>query len=93
MQVKGDFIKTSTGFADAEFARTLGNQAGAAVENVKLMAATAKRVSSHIGIKVAGGIKSYTEAMNLLEASGMPPDPKRFRLGVSRTRQILSEVQ
>ena len=90
---KADFIKTSTGFADSEFARTLGNQAGAAVENVKLMAETAKRVHSNIGIKVAGGIKSYTEAMNLLEASGMPPDPKRFRLGVSRTRQILSEVQ
>ena len=89
---RSDFIKTSTGFAEAEFAATLGNKPGAAVENVKLMAETAKRVNSHIGIKVAGGIKSYVEAMDLLEASGMPPDPKKFRLGVSRTRQILSEA-
>lgn len=89
---RADFIKTSTGFAEAEFAGTLGNQPGATVENVKLMAETAKKVNSSIGIKVAGGIKSYAEAMNLLEASGMPPDPKRFRLGVSRTRQILSEA-
>lgn len=89
---KADFIKTSTGFAEAEFAGSLGNKAGAAVENVKLMAETIKRVNSSIGIKVAGGIKSYSEAIELLEASGMPPDPKKFRLGVSRTSQILSEI-
>jgi deoxyribose-phosphate aldolase len=89
---KADYIKTSTGFAEAEFAGTLGNRTGAGVENVKLMAETIKRVNSPIGIKVAGGIKSYSEAIELLEASGMPPDPKKFRLGVSRTSQILSEI-
>ena len=89
---KADFIKTSTGFSESEFAKTLGNQAGAAVENVRLMAETARRLNSHIGIKVAGGIKNYSEALALLEASGMPPDPVKFRLGVSRTSQILSEI-
>ncbi len=89
---KADFIKTSTGFAETEFAKSLGNGTGAAVENVKLMAETIKRVNSRIGIKVAGGIKSYSEAIDLLEASSMAPDPKKFRLGVSRTSQILSEI-
>jgi Deoxyribose-phosphate aldolase len=56
------------------------------------MADTIKRLNSPIGIKVAGGIKSYSEAIELLKASGMPPDPKKFRLGVSRTAQILSGI-
>jgi deoxyribose-phosphate aldolase len=89
---KADFIKTSTGFADVDFAKAIGNEAGATVKNVELMAEIAKRTGSKIGIKVAGGIKSYSEALSLMKASGMPPDPKHFRLGVSRTKQILSEI-
>ena len=89
---KADFIKTSTGFAETDFAKTLGNETGAVVKNVELMAEIIKKTNSRIGIKVAGGIRSYTETLALLKASGMPPDPKHFRLGVSRTRQILSEA-
>ncbi|MGC8505875.1 MAG: 2-deoxyribose-5-phosphate aldolase [Thermoplasmata archaeon] len=89
---KADFIKTSTGFAEADFAKTLGNETGAVVRNVELMAEIIKKTNSSIGIKVAGGIRSYSEALALLRASGMPPEPRHFRIGVSRTRQILSEA-
>lgn len=50
-----DFVKTSTGFGPS----------GATIEDVRLMRRTVER---RIGVKAAGGIHSYTEAMAMIEA-------------------------
>lgn len=50
-----DFVKTSTGFA----------KSGAQVEDVRLMR---KTVGDALGVKAAGGIHSYEEAMAMIEA-------------------------
>lgn len=50
-----DFVKTSTGF--------LGK--GATVEDVKLMR---QIVGSDFGVKAAGGIRTYTDAVTMIEA-------------------------
>ena len=50
-----DFVKTSTGF--------LGK--GATVEDVRLMRET---VSSDFGVKAAGGIRTYADAVAMIEA-------------------------
>lgn len=50
-----DFVKTSTGFAPE----------GAKVEHIKLMRSV---LSSEVGIKASGGIKTYEQALALIEA-------------------------
>ncbi|MGB3586824.1 MAG: deoxyribose-phosphate aldolase [Tunicatimonas sp.] len=50
-----DFVKTSTGFADA----------GATVHHIQLMR---KKLPSNVGIKASGGIKTAQQAINLIEA-------------------------
>lgn len=50
-----DFVKTSTGFASE----------GAKVEHVELMRSV---LPDHVGIKASGGIKTYEQAMQLIEA-------------------------
>lgn len=64
-----DFVKTSTGFAAS----------GAKVEDVKLMRET---VRQRIGVKAAGGIHSYEEAMAMIEAGAT-------RIGASAGIQIV----
>jgi len=88
-----DFIKTSTGFEDPSYASSLGNQVGARVENVRLMAELSKAYNPNIGIKPAGGIRSVSQVMELLEASGRPLDPRLFRVGTSSARRIWEELQ
>jgi deoxyribose-phosphate aldolase len=90
---KADFIKTSTGFAEKEYAESIGNRIGATAENVKFMAETIKRVNSNIGIKASGGIHSYAQIKELLESSGKTLDPKQFRLGMSSTKKIYDELK
>jgi deoxyribose-phosphate aldolase len=88
-----DFIKTSTGFAEREFATSIGNGGtGALVENVRLMDETARRLGSKIGIKAAGGIRSYSNASELLEAMNRPLDPSKVRLGMSETGSLVREM-
>ncbi len=89
---KADFIKTSTGFADPEYSNSLGNKTGADPANLRLMAETIKRLNSNIGIKAAGGIHSYQQIKELLDSSGRELDPKQFRLGMSRTKNIYDEL-
>lgn len=90
---EADFIKTSTGFAESAFAQSVGNQkTGADLQNVQLMADIADAVHSKIGIKVAGGVHSYEEAVAFLETSRRPLEPKHFRLGVSGTKAIREEM-
>jgi deoxyribose-phosphate aldolase len=50
-----DFVKTSTGFAPA----------GATAENIRLMK---KTLPPNVGIKASGGIKTYTQAMEMIQA-------------------------
>ena len=64
-----DFVKTSTGFAAS----------GAKVEDVALMRET---VGPAMGVKAAGGIHTYEEAMAMIEAGAT-------RIGASRSLTIL----
>ncbi len=50
-----DFVKTSTGFATE----------GATVENIELMRSV---LPEHVGIKASGGIKTYKQAIALIDA-------------------------
>jgi len=68
-----DFIKTSTGF---------GNE-GATVEDVELMR---RVVGSDMGVKAAGGIRSYTDAIAMIKAGAN-------RLGASAGVKILHEAE
>lgn len=66
------FLKTSTGFASA----------GATVENVRILRACAGHL---VGVKAAGGIRSYGFAKDLIAAGA-------DRLGASATMSILAEA-
>ena len=50
-----DFVKTSSGFAPS----------GAKVENIVLMK---KNLPDHVGIKASGGVKTFDQALALIEA-------------------------
>jgi deoxyribose-phosphate aldolase len=67
-----DFVKTSTGFAPE----------GAKVEYIKLMK---KNLPSSVGIKASGGIKSYGQALALVEAGAT-------RIGTSSGIHILASA-
>ncbi len=69
-----DFIKTSTGFVK--------NGVGAKVEDVKLIYENIK--SSKLKIKASGGIKTYDDAINLINAGAS-------RLGTSSGVEIVSK--
>jgi len=67
-----DFVKTSTGFAGG----------GATVEDVRLMRQT---VGAQMGVKAAGGIRSYADALAVVEAGAS-------RIGASAGVQIVKQV-
>lgn len=67
-----DFVKTSTGFGPS----------GATVEDVRLLRQV---VSPHIGVKAAGGIRTWQQAKALIEAGAN-------RIGTSSAAAILTEV-
>jgi deoxyribose-phosphate aldolase len=68
-----DFVKTSTGFGTG----------GATVEDVELMRGV---VGSDMGVKAAGGIRSYSDAMAMIKAGAS-------RLGTSAGVKILQEAE
>jgi deoxyribose-phosphate aldolase len=68
-----DFVKTSTGFGTG----------GATVEDVELMR---RVIGSEMGVKAAGGIRSYADAMALMKAGAN-------RLGASAGVKILQEAK
>ncbi len=68
-----DFVKTSTGFAAA----------GATPEDVALMRRT---VGAEIGVKAAGGVRSYEDAVAMLEAGAS-------RLGTSAGLAIIARAK
>jgi deoxyribose-phosphate aldolase len=67
-----DFVKTSTGFAGG----------GATIEDVRLMRQT---VGPQMGVKAAGGIHSYADALAMVEAGAS-------RIGASAGVQIVKQV-
>lgn len=68
-----DFVKTSTGFHPS---------GGASVEAVRLMAQT---VGDRLGVKASGGIRTYADAVAMIEAGAT-------RLGLSGTAAVLDEA-
>jgi len=69
-----NFVKTSTGFHKS---------GGASIANVHLMR---KTVGENIGVKASGGIRTYTDAIAMIDAGAS-------RIGASASRIILAEVQ
>ena len=67
-----DFVKTSTGFAGG----------GATVEDVRLMRQT---VGPEMGVKAAGGVRTYADAMAMVEAGAT-------RIGASAGVQIVEQA-
>ena len=72
-RIRPDFMKTSTGYGPS----------GATVEDVRLMRSN---LLPEIQIKAAGGIRTYAEALSLLQAGAS-------RLGTSSGIKILEEAQ
>lgn len=68
-----DFVKTSTGFHAA---------GGASVEAVALMR---KTVGPDLGVKASGGVRTYADAMAMIEAGAT-------RLGMSSGKKVLEEA-
>jgi deoxyribose-phosphate aldolase len=68
-----DFVKTSTGFSTC----------GATVADVRLLRAS---VTERVRVKAAGGIDSFEQARELVEAGAV-------RLGTSKTLMIVQEAQ
>ncbi|TSA51726.1 MAG: deoxyribose-phosphate aldolase [Actinobacteria bacterium] len=69
-----DFVKTSTGFHKS---------GGASIRAVQLMRQT---VGETIGVKASGGIRTYADAIVMIEAGAS-------RIGASASRAILAEAQ
>lgn len=72
------FVKTSTGFGKPDG----GQPAGATVEDVELMR---KAVGPDMGVKAAGGIRTYADVIAMIEAGAN-------RLGCSSTIEILESI-
>jgi deoxyribose-phosphate aldolase len=68
-----DFVKTSTGFGPS----------GAAAEDVILMR---RVVGSTMGVKAAGGIRTYADAQKMIAAGAS-------RIGASASVKILQEAK
>ena len=66
-----DFVKTSTGFGTA----------GATVEHVALMVST---VGDTLGVKASGGVRTYDDAIRMIEAGAT-------RIGTSNGVQIVTK--
>ncbi|AIF53476.1 deoxyribose-phosphate aldolase [Pelosinus sp. UFO1] len=70
MEAEADFVKTATGF----------NGGGATVDDVALLRAT---VGKNFGVKAAGGIKTYEDAVNIVKAGAN-------RIGTSNGIKIIT---
>lgn len=73
MEAGADFVKTATGFSPA---------GGATVKDVQLLR---KTVGPHFGVKASGGIRSLSDALNMIEAGAN-------RIGTSSGVQIIKSL-
>lgn len=71
VSAEADFVKSSTGFAD-----------GATTDDIRLMRAT---VGNQVGVKAAGGIRSYEDSMRMIQAGA-------DRIGTSSSVKIMKEL-
>jgi deoxyribose-phosphate aldolase len=76
-----DFVKTSTGFASVGFSNSTDFYAGAKLEDIKLIRST---VSEMVGIKASGGIKTYQQVQDFVNAGAE-------RIGTSSGVEIMEE--
>lgn len=76
-----DFVKTSTGFANAGFSNNTDFYAGAKLEDIKLIRNT---VSEMVGIKASGGIKTYEQVQDFVKTGAE-------RIGTSSGVEIMEE--
>ena len=74
VQGGADFVKTSTGFHKS---------GGASIASVQLMR---KTVGETIGVKASGGIRTYADAIAMIDAGAS-------RIGASASRIVLAEAQ
>lgn len=74
VQGGADFVKTSTGFHKS---------GGASIAAVQLMR---KTVGKTLGVKASGGIRTYADAIAMIDAGAN-------RIGASASRAILAEAQ
>jgi deoxyribose-phosphate aldolase len=72
-RAKADYVKTSTGFGPG----------GATAHDVALMSRTVREAG--IGVKAAGGIRSFADAQKMIEAGAT-------RVGASAGVKILKEA-
>ncbi|MFO7694230.1 MAG: deoxyribose-phosphate aldolase [Vicinamibacterales bacterium] len=74
MRAGADYVKTSTGFASG----------GATVEDIALMAKTV--APKRLGVKASGGIRTYDDAVRMIEAGAT-------RIGASASVKIVEEAR
>lgn len=72
MRAKAAFVKTSTGFGVS----------GATIDDVRLMRSV---VGNALGVKAAGGIRTYERALAMIEAGAS-------RIGTSAGIEILEQM-
>lgn len=77
------FVKSSTGFVDENYAKSLGNAPHSTPERAASIAKYIRERGYKLGVKMAGGIRSREQARQIIEAIGFGEDPKRVRLGTS----------
>lgn len=73
VEAKADFVKTSTGFSTG----------GATAQDIALMR---KTVGPHFGVKASGGVRSYEDAMQMINAGAT-------RIGASSGIKIVTHEQ
>jgi deoxyribose-phosphate aldolase len=73
VEVGAEFVKTSTGFASS----------GATAHDVALMCQT---VGPQVGVKAAGGIRTYADVLKMIEAGAT-------RIGASASVKIMQEAE
>jgi len=73
VEAGAEFVKTSTGFASS----------GATAHDVALMRQT---VGPQVGVKAAGGIRTYADVLNMIEAGAN-------RIGASASVKIMQEAE
>jgi len=77
----GDFVKTSTGFADSPYKNEHGETVGYTLDILRLMR---KSVSDKIEVKAAQGVRRMQDVLDVTEIGAT-------RFGVSRTESLLAE--
>jgi deoxyribose-phosphate aldolase len=76
---KVDFVKTSTGFVEHEYKKSLGI---GQIEDIKLF----KKIARNAKIKASGGIRDLNTTLALIEAGAS-------RIGTSTPIQIIEEIE